>query len=126
MKRKTLSDVADFMVEHCKEDKDSLLHMAVQRAIIRAENAHAALTEALSVMRLMDGDGKRATAISAPEDGPVMRLCEHVGYGAVIDSAARQWFLKDNVGAFVSGPCAATVRDATKALERAIKEVGNE
>lgn len=34
----------------------------------------------------------RAENIQAPEDAEVKRLCEKHGYGAVMDSAARQWF----------------------------------
>ena len=42
----------------------------------------------------------------------VKALCERIGYGAVMDSAARQWFLKDSVGALTVGPCAGLIRDA--------------
>lgn len=74
-----------------------------------------ALEEAREVLALSDGEGVRAKAIRTPEDEAVRELCERHGYGAVMDSAARQWFKKDNVGAHTTGACAATVR-ATLAL----------
>jgi len=39
-------------------------------------------------------------------DHMVKSLSEHYGYGAVMDSAARQWALKDSIGAFyIAGEC---------------------
>lgn len=61
---------------------------------------------------LIDADGVGAKSITAPEDAEVKALCERIGYGAVMDSAARQWFLKDSVGALTVGPCAGLIRDA--------------
>jgi hypothetical protein len=37
---------------------------------------------------------RRVDAIHAPEDPEVRALCERVGYGAVMDSAFRQWEIK--------------------------------
>lgn len=37
--------------------------------------------------------------LNAPEDRMIKDLCERIGYGAVMDSAARQWQRKDNWGA---------------------------
>lgn len=34
---------------------------------------------------------RRVDAVHAPEDAAVLKLCERIGYGAVIDSAFRQW-----------------------------------
>ena len=48
---------------------------------------------------------RRALGISAPEDAQVRALCERIGYGAVMDSAARQWAQKDPMGAFYIGGC---------------------
>ena len=82
-------------------------------------------TELIKILDLIDGHGTRATAIQAPEDAEVRALCERIGYGAVMDSAARQWFLKDKFGAHTVGPCAATVRDIPAALiqhEATVKE----
>jgi hypothetical protein len=41
----------------------------------------------------------------APEDAEVERLCERIGYGAVMDAASRLWMKKTGGGAFVCGPC---------------------
>lgn len=38
-------------------------------------------------------------------DGYVRDLCERYGYGAVMDSAMRQWIKKDQMGAFYIGGC---------------------
>lgn len=57
-----------------------------------------------------DYEGTRAESVDAPEDPVVRDLCERRGYGAVMDSAARQWFLRDPDGARVVGPCAGSVR----------------
>jgi hypothetical protein len=45
----------------------------------------------------------RAEKISGPEDAEVLALCELYGFGAVMDSAARQWTRRDPVGAFYIG-----------------------
>ncbi len=64
------------------------------------------------LIEMIDVEGVGARAINAPEDVEVKALCERIGYGAVMDSAARQWFLKDSVGALTVGPCAGLIRDA--------------
>lgn len=69
---------------------------------------------------LMDADGERAQYFkdrALPEDPLVLALCLDHGFGAVIDSACRQWFLRDPSGAFVQGPCAGTVRIIRDALK---------
>lgn len=58
---------------------------------------------------LQDIDGERLSIV-APEDAAVLRLCEQWGFGAVMDSAARQWRRRDPVGAFLLGPCVGAVR----------------
>jgi hypothetical protein len=69
--------------------------------------------EIKDMIRLLDGDGARARyIISCPEDAHVLALCERFGFGAVMDSAARQWFKRDPNGSFVVGPCAAIARSA--------------
>lgn len=50
-------------------------------------------------------DGRHRIGIQAPEDPAVLALCERHGFGAVMDSAQRQWARKDPVGAFTIGPC---------------------
>lgn len=49
-------------------------------------------------------------------DGAVRDLCERFGYGAVMDSASRQWIKKDSVGAYYIGGCL-----AARNLDRAVK-----
>ncbi len=51
----------------------------------------------------------RSAHQEAPEDAEVLALCERVGFGAVMDSAARQWRKRDPIGAFTIGHCVATV-----------------
>ena len=65
------------------------------------------------VFDLLDWKGERV-GIQAPEDAAVGRLCEQWGYGAVMDSAARQWRRKDPDGAFLVGTCAVIVRGVLK------------
>jgi hypothetical protein len=65
-------------------------------------------------------DAGERDCISAPEDAEVKELCERIGYGAVMDSAARQWRKKDPVGAFTVGPCTYLARDAKEAAEKVV------
>lgn len=64
--------------------------------------ARPAVSEAIKdlaeLLTSVDVEGFRAKNISAPEDVEVKELCDRVGYGAVMDSAERQWFLKDGNG----------------------------
>jgi hypothetical protein len=64
---------------------------------------------------LMDIDGKRQAIRDERVDGIVKSLCEQHGYGAVMDSAARQWRAKDPAGAFLIGPCVATAQAVVNA-----------
>lgn len=52
----------------------------------------------------------------APEDDEVRRLCERLGYGAVMDSAARQWRRGQPTGAFLVGSAIGLVRPLVAAL----------
>lgn len=79
---------------------------------LRAENGR--LRDALGII---DADGVRAKMVHAPEDKAVQALCKQFGYGAVMDAAARMWFLLDPVGALTVGPCAGTVRRARNVLK---------
>ena len=80
----------------------------------------AALREAIEVLELCDPEGEGAKHIHAPEDPMILDLCERIGYGAVINSAARQWWLKDPSGAQTNGPCAGTVRKILSQLRSAL------
>lgn len=55
-------------------------------------------------------DSQKRKNISAPEDAEIKALCERLGYGAVMDSASRQWQKKCPMGAFTVGPCVGTLK----------------
>jgi hypothetical protein len=88
------------------------------------DEARGVLAEVDSVLDLMDAEGERAKYFRdvrpLPEDRLVLELCERHGHGAVIDSACRQYFLKDHRAAFVQGPCAGTLRTLKAAVKAAI------
>jgi hypothetical protein len=65
--------------------------------------------ELCEIIELMDIDGERQ-GIKDYRDTHVRIMCEEYGYGAVMDSAARQWREKDPIGAFMVGPCVALIR----------------
>ena len=74
------------------------------------------LAEAIELLRTADTEGIRAKNISGHEDVAVRHLCELYGYGAVMDSAARQWYLKaEKIGSPGSshtiGHCVLTIKD---------------
>jgi hypothetical protein len=77
----------------------------------RVNRQEAQLREMQEVLNLMDWRGERQ-GIMAPEDAEVAALCERWGYGAVMDSAARQWRKKDPSGCFLVGPCPSMVERA--------------
>lgn len=79
-----------------------------------------ALAEVRVVLALSDGEGRRAKGIHAPEDAEVALICERVGYGAVMDAAARLWFLKDSTGAHTTGASASTVRSTRTLIDAAL------
>ena len=62
----------------------------------------------------------RAT-MTVREDPEVLALCNRYGFGAVMDSASRQWIKKDNSGAFFIGGCVgdASARIALSTQEKA-------
>jgi len=64
-------------------------------------------------------DQGRAGKIHDPLiDQSIFNLCESRGYGAVMDSAQRQWELKDPVGCFTIGPCLGSVLHALKEINK--------
>jgi len=68
------------------------------------------------VLSLIDATDERAKNILYGRlDLPVRSLCDRFGFGAVMDSAARLWYLRDPDGALTVGPCAATVREVLSA-----------
>lgn len=100
-------------------NRDKLEKLSPEELRSLAFKQNLQLRTLLDAIETMDYSGKRAEYFKEPkpefpvgivEDGPIRELCERYGYGAVMDSAARQWFLKDPNGAFVVGPCAGTLR----------------
>lgn len=75
------------------------------------------LRQCREMLALSDPDGTRAAVITTPEDPEIYELCEQIGYGAVMDSAARQWFIKDSNGALTVGSCAATIRQLVARID---------
>ncbi len=61
--------------------------------------------------------------LTAPEDPEVLELCKRIGFGAVMDSAARQWRKRDQIGAFVVGSCLGLIRPVLAAYEKTLKQV---
>jgi hypothetical protein len=88
----------------------------------REQFQRRALQEAIQVLERCDAGGKRAKYIHAAEDPEVKALCERIGYGAVMDAAARAWVLKDPIGAHTCGPAAGAVRQTLMMLRAALKE----
>ncbi len=92
------------------------------------ERKDAALREAKEVLELSDPYGRRRR-IEAPEDPEVRDLCERIGYGAVMDSASRQWRAKatregGGSGAFTVGTCVGTVQSTLKLIRVALAAPG--
>jgi hypothetical protein len=58
-------------------------------------------------------NSQRAGNVSDHIDPLIKELCEKHGYGAVMDSAQRQWQLKDPVGCFTVGPCLGSLSKPT-------------
>lgn len=55
-------------------------------------------------------NSERAGKITDLIDPMIKELCEIYGYGSVMDSAQRQWQLKDPIGCFTIGPCLYSIR----------------
>jgi len=45
-------------------------------------------------------------ALHAPDIARLLRICERIGYGRVMQIAANAWYKKDPIGALTVGPCA--------------------
>jgi hypothetical protein len=99
------------------------LRERVNAALDPPSAQHLLLKDVLEHLAAMDVDGKRIVYIQAPEDVVVGALCEQVGYGAVMDAAARLWFKKDSHGAFLVGPPAILARNLREKIVAALKEV---
>jgi len=59
---------------------------------VTLKKAQAAIRDAIALISLVDVSGaRRIFNGKVAEDAEVRELCERYGYGAVMDSAARQW-----------------------------------
>lgn len=90
-----------------------------------ASRKGAALKRVLEVLMLSDPEGNRAKGITAPEDPQILDLCQRIGFGAVMDSAARQWRTKTGLGhiaAHTTGACVGTLRDTVKLVRSALRK----
>lgn len=95
-----------------------------KRRAPRAELVRA-LREAESLLELCDPAGSRVKAFGngVREDPEVRELCERHGYGAVMDSAARQWRLKARPlgGSCTTGPAVASVQRGIEIVREALR-----
>lgn len=120
------NELAAAVIRMARERDEALTDAEMQRQAVTYEvaaantlrrerdEAQAACAVMREALELMDVNGDRQS-IHAPEDPAVKALCDRVGYGAVMDSAARQWRAMGGimeVGAFLSGPCIGTVKRA--------------
>lgn len=91
-----------------------------------------ALKEAEVLLKLCGPSALRVKLIAEkqlPEDPPVLELCARHGYGAVMDSAARQWrALTESGGEFnvpggshTTGPAVASVDRGLKMIRSALR-----
>lgn len=130
-----MSDLVERILSRIGSEFDGECHLSEAEAreicdritALEKENAELrkALDETAEVLDLMDSDGVRAAAFNnVPEDGLIRELCERIGYGAVMDSAARQWFKKDSVGAITTGTCAGTLRNLKALVRTALRDGG--
>jgi hypothetical protein len=69
---------------------------------------------------LLDSVVKVGPNWECPEDPEIEALCERLGYGDVISRAAYLWQRKDQIGAFVQGPCLGTVQSSLKLFRAAL------
>ncbi len=116
--RKAWADGMTVGLRH--QDEEDRLTSERNALAMKLEAARVVLRECEEVLELTDPSGQRL-CIHAFEDAEVYQLCERVGYGAVMDSAARQWRQKPTrnggeSGAFVTGPCIGTVQSTLKRI----------
>jgi hypothetical protein len=107
------SHLSGLSPERCADCEDGYV---LYKSPTENERLREVLEECDKILNLSDGEGSRAKNITAPEDAVVKSLCEKWGYGAVMDSAQRQWFLKDGNGCHTTGACASTIRAVSKKL----------
>lgn len=91
-----------------KKPSQSKLEAAAEMCTMSARVAEleAKLAKALEPLEWAESqrtDAIRRAAMSVREDPEVLALCNRYGFGAVMDSASRQWVKKDKSGAFFIG-----------------------
>ncbi len=109
----------DYPPKRCRVEQQGKLavELAAEVARLTRDLAQARAEVAVLMKALDDAVGTwRDGDLDAPEDPEIHGLCERLGYGAVIDSAARQWARKDPIGAHTHGPCRVFVLRARSAL----------
>lgn len=90
----------------------------------RIATLESALRECRSILALCPT--KATYPKDTPEYAPVMELCKHYGYGAVMSSASSQWMESLEQmgyppgGAFVAGPCADTIEYTIQVIDSAL------
>lgn len=90
-------------------------------ADLEGANVLDVLREVRDVLLLSDPAGARAQAIvGLPEDLAVAEPCKRWGYGAVMDSAARQWRRLDSLAAHTTGAAAGTTQKTLAMVDAAI------
>ncbi|MAI17129.1 MAG: hypothetical protein CBC71_06215 [Rhodobacteraceae bacterium TMED111] len=65
----------------------------------------------------------RSKGIKAIEDNEVKQLCERVGYGAVMDSASRQWHIKNHGAGLTTYHCYSVVKSVTEKATSALETI---
>lgn len=86
--------------------------------------AIATLRRVEEILLLSDPKGDRAKHIHAPEDPMILEWCKRIGFGAVMDSAARQWRTHGQhgeLGAHTTGAAVATLRNVLKEVRETIE-----
>jgi predicted nuclease with TOPRIM domain len=108
--------------------KESLNIANAEIAQVKTENQklRETLYETTQVLQQEYENIVKRIDIKAPEDLAVKELCEKHGYGAVLDSTARQWYLRYGNSSQVTGECMVTVINIVKSAKQALQEPTNE
>lgn len=96
----------------------------MKRKTVKAEILRV-LREVEEVLMFSDPEGKRAAFIHAPEDPQILGLCWRIGFGAVMDSAARQYRKEVGIGALTTGAAVGTVQATLKEVRALIDRLSN-
>lgn len=91
-------------LEEAKDDA-ALHHQGRILSAVTVQEVSVQAVEALNWVERMRSDAVSRADLIAREDVEVLGLCRKYGFGAVMDSASRQWVRIDNSGAFFIGGC---------------------